>query len=154
MAGRRCSAPDGKVPLAHKHLDLWTSGDVTVSEGVLALKVGAAGGGVVGGRVPALVWYLFLVAGCWCHGPWPPCRHIPPPCNAPCPQRCIGRGAHGHVFEAETPDGRTLAVKVTSVDDVHSGREVAAVRGATLAVVWSGLQPPKKQVTPTLGRGP
>ncbi len=49
----------------------------------------------------------------------------PPP--TPTPQACIGRGAHGIVFEGETAEGKAVAVKVTPVMEAHNGNELAAV---------------------------
>jgi hypothetical protein len=42
-------------------------------------------------------------------------------------QACIGRGAHGLVFEGETSDGKAVAVKITPVNEPHNVNELAAV---------------------------
>ena len=45
-------------------------------------------------------------------------------------QACIGRGAHGLVFEGETSDGKAVAVKITPVNEPHNVNELAAVSDA------------------------
>ena len=52
-------------------------------------------------------------------------------------QACIGRGAHGLVFEGETSDGKAVAVKITPVNEPHNVNELAAVSDA-----WGRAQNP------------